>query len=38
MFHWELYKRLKFDHANKYNKHKLESILERELRKILINF
>ena len=35
MIHWELYKRLKFDHTAKWYMHKPESILENETHKIL---
>ena len=33
--HWELCKRLKFDHTNKWYLHKPESVLENETHKIL---
>ena len=35
MIHWELSNWLKFDHTTKWYKHKPESVLENETRKIL---
>ena len=37
VIHWEMCKRMKFDHTTKYM-HKPESILENDTRKILRNF
>ena len=38
VIHWELYKKLKFEHTTKWYMHKLESILENEMHKILWDF
>ena len=38
VIHWELRKRLKFDHINKLYMHKQESFLENETLKILWYF
>ena len=38
MIHWELCKRLKFDHTIKWYMHKPESLLENEMHKILWDF
>ena len=38
VIHRELCKGLKFDHANKWNIHKLESVLKNEVYKILRDF
>ena len=38
MIHWELCKKFKFDHANKWYMHYLESILENEMHKVLWDF
>ena len=38
VIHWELCKELKFDHTNKWYKHKPESILENEMHKLLWDF
>ena len=38
MIHWELYKKLKFDHVNTWYIHNLESALKNETHKILWNF
>ena len=38
VIHWELCKKLKFDHANKRYMYKLESIREKETHKILWDF
>ena len=35
LIHWELCKKLKFDHTNKWEINKPESVLENETRKIL---
>ena len=35
MTHWELCKKLKFDHSNEWYMHKLESILDNDTHKIL---
>ena len=36
--HWELSKKFKFDHTNKWYMHNSESILENEMHKILWDF
>ena len=36
--HWELCKRLKFDHTTKWYMYKPESVLENEMNKILWDF
>ena len=36
VIHWELCKRLKFDHTIKWHMHKLESVLENETQTILL--
>ena len=33
--HWELYKKFKFDHTNKWYKHNPESVQENETHKLL---
>ena len=38
VIHWELCKKLKFDHTTKWYMHKPESILENEAYKILWDF
>ena len=38
VIHWELYKKFKFDHTNKWYMHNPESILESETHKILWDF
>ena len=38
MTHWELCKKLKFDHITKWYMHKPESLLEKETCKILCDF
>ena len=38
VIHWEMYKKFKFDHANKWYMHKPEPVLENETRKILWDF
>ena len=38
MIHWELWKKLKFDHTNKWYMHNPESILENEVHKIPSDF
>ena len=38
LIYWELFKRLKFEHANKWYMHKPESVLENKKHKILWNF
>ena len=38
MIHWELCKKLKFDHTTKWYIHKLESVLENEKHKIWGDF
>ena len=38
VIHWELCKKFKFDHANKWYMHNLKSVLENETRKILWDF
>ena len=38
VIHWELYKKFKFDHTNKWYMHNLESILENETHKLLWDF
>ena len=35
---WELCKKVKFDHANKWYRHKVESVLENKMYKILKDF
>ena len=35
---WELCKKLKFNHANKYSTHKPKSVKEKEMHKILWDF
>ena len=36
--HWELWKKLKFNHTNKWYLHNLESVLENETHKLLWDF
>ena len=38
VINWELCKRLKFDHTNKWHMHKPGSILKNEMHKLLCNF
>ena len=38
VIHWELYRRIKFDHNNKWCIHKSESILENETHRIIWDF
>ena len=38
VIHWELCKRLKFDHSTKCDMHKSESVSEIETHKILLDF
>ena len=38
VIHWKLCKRFKFDHIDKWYKHKLDSILKSKMHKILWNF
>ena len=38
MIHWELYKKLKFDHTNKWYMYNLESIHENEMFEVLREF
>ena len=38
VIHWELYKKLKYDHNTKWNMHKPASVLENEMHKILWDF
>ena len=38
MIHWELRKKLKFDHYTKWYTHKPESVLDNEMDKIIWNF
>ena len=38
VIHWELCKKLKFDHTTKWYMHKSESFLENEMHKILWDF
>ena len=38
VIHWELCKKLKFDHTNKWCIHKPESVLENETHKFLWDF
>ena len=38
MIHWELYKKFKFDHINKWYMHNVESVLENKTHKLLCNF
>ena len=38
VIHWELYKKLKFDHIDKEYMYKLKSLLEIEAHKILCDF
>ena len=38
VIHWELCKKLKFDHANKWYMHNPESVLENEMHKLLWDF
>ena len=38
MIYWELCKKFKFDHTNKWSMHNLESILENEVHKIVWDF
>ena len=38
VIHWELYKKLKFDHTNTWYMHNPESVLENEMHKLLSNF
>ena len=38
VIHWELWKKLKFDHTNKWYIHKLASVLENEVHKFLWDF
>ena len=37
VFHWELCKKFKFDHTNKWYMHNPESVLENEMHKLLWN-
>ena len=36
--HWELWKRLNFDYATKWYKHKAEAVIENEMHKIPLKF
>ena len=38
VIHWELCKKLKFDHTNKWYMHNSESILENDIYKLLWDF
>ena len=38
VINWELYKRLKFDHTDKWYRHKAEPVQENEMQKILWSF
>ena len=38
VIHWELCKKLKFDHTSKWYMHKPESVQENEMHKILCDF
>ena len=38
VIHWELYKRLTFDHTTKWYKYKPESVLKNEIHKILWDY
>ena len=38
LIHWELYKKFKFDHLNKWYIRNLESTLENETHKLLCDF
>ena len=38
VIHWEMYKKLKFDHTNKRYMHNPASVLENDTRKLLWNF
>ena len=38
MIHWELCKKLKFDHANNWYMHNPESVLKNETHKLLTDF
>ena len=38
VIHWEIYKKFKFDHMNKWYRHNPESILENEMHKLLRDF
>ena len=35
VIHWDLCKKFKFDHMNKWYMHNLESVLENEMHKIV---
>ena len=38
VIHWELYKKLKFDHTNKWYMHNQESVLENKTHKLPWDF
>ena len=38
VIHWELCKKLKFDHSNKWYVHNPESVFEKEMHKVLSDF
>ena len=38
VIHWELCKKLKFDHTNKWYMHNLETVLENETHKLFLDF
>ena len=38
VIHWELCKKLKFDHTNKWYMHNPESVFENETHKVLVDF
>ena len=38
VIHWELCKKLKFDHTNEWHMHSSESVLENETHKLLWDF
>ena len=38
MIHWELCKKIKFDHTNKWYIHNPESVLDNETHKVLLDF
>ena len=38
VIHWELRKKLKFDHTDKWYLHNIESVLENETHKLLWDF
>ena len=38
VIHWELCKKLKFDHTNKWHRHNLESVLKNETHNFLLDF